>query len=177
MANSSVEIRLLGPDDAAAYWDFRLEALEREPEAFSTSAEDHRSTTVADAAALLSSDPDCVFVVGAFAEGRLVGTVRFHRERGAKLRHKAWVLGVYVTEAARGAGIARRLMQELMARAAATPGIEQLVLAVGTTRAAAARLYRTLGFQPFGLERNALKIGDRYLEEEFMVWFAGPAPS
>jgi len=34
------EIRLLTGDDANEFWDFRLEALEREAEAFSSSAED-----------------------------------------------------------------------------------------------------------------------------------------
>ena len=34
---------------------------------------------------------------------------------------------------------------------------------------AAAALYRSLGFAAFGREPNALKIGDRYLDEEYMV--------
>jgi ribosomal protein S18 acetylase RimI-like enzyme len=103
----------------------------------------------------------------------LTGTVRYRRERGPKLCHKAWVLGVYVTPSARGAGVARALLETLMARAAATPGIEKLVLAVATNRPAAASLYCSLGFQPYGLEQNALKIGDRYIDEQFMVWFTG----
>jgi hypothetical protein len=45
------------------------------------------------------------------------------------------------------------------------------VLAVATHRTPAATLYRSLGFRPFGVERNALKIGDRYVDDEFMVWF------
>lgn len=165
------EIRLLTAADASVYWHFRLEALETEPEAFSTSAEEHRATTVADAARLLSSEPADEFIVGAFGGGRLVGTVRYRRERGSKLCHKAWVLGVYVTPSARRAGVARDLLRTLMDHAAAISGIEQLVLAVATNRLPAATLYRSLGFQPFGIERNALKIGDRYVDEEFMVWF------
>ena len=41
-----IEFRRLNESDAAAYWDLRDEALEREPLAFGKSAEEHRATTV-----------------------------------------------------------------------------------------------------------------------------------
>ena len=49
--------------------------------------------------------------------------------------------------------------------------MEQIMLAVGTTRDAAVKLYRSLGFESYGCERRALKIGDRYIDEEYMVLF------
>ncbi|HUK19778.1 MAG TPA: GNAT family N-acetyltransferase [Bryobacteraceae bacterium] len=164
-----MEIRILAPDDAAAYWHIRQEALEREPEAFSSSAEEHRLTTVADAAANLGSDPATRFLIGAFQDGELVGIAGFYREQRLKTRHKGNVVGVYVTERARGRGIGRMMMQALLDRARGIEGVEQVVLSVTTTMTAAARLYQSLGFRSFGCEPKAIKLGEKYADTEYMV--------
>ncbi len=82
---------------------------------------------------------------------------------------KAFVWGVYVGKKVRGQGLGRALLSELMARARTYPGLEQLILGVGTTQGSARALYRSLGFEPFGLERRGLKVGTEYIDEEHMV--------
>src|SRR4051794_25522549 len=111
-----MNIRLLTPDDAAAYWEIRQEMLEHEPDAFSASAEEHRATSVDEPAARIDSDPAKSFIVGAFADGALVGTAGFYREGGLKTQHKGHVWGVYVAERARGVGIGRMLVHALLER-------------------------------------------------------------
>jgi ribosomal protein S18 acetylase RimI-like enzyme len=44
-------------------------------------------------------------------------------------------------------------------------------LLVATTQAAAMGLYQALGFRSFGCERRALKIGERYVDEDHMVLY------
>jgi ribosomal protein S18 acetylase RimI-like enzyme len=163
-----MEIRFLTPDDAAEWLRLRLEALEVDPEAFSASLDEYRLLSLDEVKKRPWSDGDA-FVVGAVQEGLLVGMAGFHREKGPKTRHKGRVWGVYVTSKARGAGIGHQMMQALLKRGMAIAGVEQVILSVAASQESAIRLYRSLGFESFGREPRALRIGDRYIDEEYMV--------
>lgn len=169
MGERSTEIRFLDAADAIAYSKIRSEALEFEPEAFGSSLVEHHRLTVEDIAARLSFDPQEQFVVGGFAREQLVGTAGFVRNKGIKERHKGRIWGVYVAREARGKGIGRAMMRVLLKRAAKIDGVEQLLLSVTTAQSAAAGLYRSLGFEAYGCEPRALRVGERYIDEEHMV--------
>ena len=62
-----MEIRFLTPDDAGEWLRLRLEALERDPQAFSASLDEYRSLTIDEVKRRLWSSEDA-FVVGAFDE-------------------------------------------------------------------------------------------------------------
>jgi ribosomal protein S18 acetylase RimI-like enzyme len=51
----------------------------------------------------------------------------------------------------------------------AVAGIEQISLSVTATQTAAIALHRSLGFKSFGREPRSLKIGDRFVDEEYPV--------
>ena len=167
------ETRVLTAADIEEYSRLRLEALERDPEAFSASPETHRALSADELKARIGPGAHGSFLLGGFVEGRLCGMMGFFRDQNPKLRHRGHVWSVYVTAAARGQGLGRQLMTGLVERAAATEGIEQVVLSVSTTQVAAVRLYRSLGFESFGIEPRAMKIGDRYFDHEHMVLMFG----
>src|SRR5271165_1899156 len=164
-----VEIRALNADDVEAYWQCRLEALERDPEAFSSSVEDHLKLSHDQVRQRLTADPANNFVLGVFANGKLMGTAGFVRETQPKMRHKGRVWGVYLNVGLRGKGIGRRLLKAVLERATKVEGVEQILVSVATTQAAAVALYRSLGFVTWGKESRALKVGDRYIDEEYMI--------
>jgi len=74
-----------------------------------------------------------------------------------------------VAEEHRGESIARRVMTELLRKAKSLPGLEQVDLSVGETQPVARKLYESLGFRVWGREPRALKEGERYVDEEWMV--------
>src|SRR5271166_3814712 len=135
-----VEIRILTADDVEAYWQCRLEALERDPDAFSSSVEDHLKLSHSQIRQRLTGDPANNFVLGVFANGKLMGTAGFARETQPKSRHKGRVWGVYLNAELRGQGIGRRLVQVLLGRATKTEGVEQILISVTTTQTAAVAL-------------------------------------
>jgi ribosomal protein S18 acetylase RimI-like enzyme len=78
---------------------------------------------------------------------------------------------VYVSEECRGKGIGRALLAELIELVRLLPGIEQVALAVSSQNNGARALYESLGFEKYGCEKRALKIGDEYVDEELMVLY------
>ena len=148
-----------------AYNAFLLRGLQEHPEAFRIGPEDVRVKPFP----ILGPDEDD-FTLAAFAEeSAMLGVVTFMRERLQKMRHKGWVVRMYVAPWAAGAGVGRALLRETVARATQIDGLEQLNLTVIASNARAGRLYLSEGFVPFARELRAVKEGSEYRDEEQMA--------
>jgi ribosomal protein S18 acetylase RimI-like enzyme len=168
-----MDIRRLAAADAPVLRTLRLRALREHPEAFSSSHEDDEKLPLAATERRLQADGDTRFW-GAFDAGRLCAMVGLEREKRAKSRHKATVIGMYVAPEAAGRGVGRALVETVL-REARAAGLQLLVLTVTEGNQAASTLYERAGFRSFGVEPDAIRVGGRSLAKKHM--FLQLAPS
>ena len=91
----------------------------------------------------------------------------FLGREGIKDKHKGMLWGMYVRPNARNMGVGRRLVETVIAFA--RERVELLQLAVVSENEEARRLYASLGFVEYGIERRALKQHGRYYDEILMA--------
>lgn len=170
---SQIEIRPFLPTEVDAYYAIRLLALQSNPEAFITTADDFANRPRAMIASQLrqSHEAPRQSMLGAFDGARAVGMMGIIGNESGKRQHIAAIVAVFVDAAYRGRGLGGQLLDAALARASAMPGVEQLLLSVVGNNPAAERLYKSRGFQVYGIEPHALKHGDSYLDEILMVKF------
>jgi RimJ/RimL family protein N-acetyltransferase len=171
-----MHVRLLIEDDAEEFMRLRREALIEEPYAFGRAPDDPMPWPRESVGAHLRAVPEGNFVVGAFEGRQMVGQAGFVRYEGRKARHKGNIWGVYVTATARGKGAAKAMLTLMLDRVRSYPGLEQVGLSVSVRQGAARRLYSALGFEVYGYEQHALKVGETYVDEEHRVLWLQAAP-
>jgi ribosomal protein S18 acetylase RimI-like enzyme len=152
-----VNVRKLGPSDAEAFQAVRLQALREDPIAFASSYEEERDLPLATIAERLVATDDRA-IVGAFDGPLLVGLAAWHREEMRKLHHKGFVWGVFVKDTHRGQGLARRLLEAVIALARRADGILLLNLTAYADNQRAIALYESLGFVIYGREPAAICV-------------------
>ncbi|PGM91404.1 GNAT family N-acetyltransferase [Bacillus cereus] len=164
-------IRLLTKEDAEKYWDLRLQALQVNPEAFVTTYEEaiRQENPIERVASNLTSTTSCTF--GAFnEENQLIGVVTLLTEEKEAYKHKGHIVAMYVDTQNRRNGLARELIANAIQRAREIK-LEQLNLGVVSTNEPAKKLYGSMGFKTYGIEKRALKMNGVYSDDEYMVLF------
>ncbi|XXM71055.1 N-acetyltransferase family protein [Lysinibacillus sphaericus] len=166
-----MEVLRLDRSHAEDYLRLRLEALKTNPEAFGASYEETAAgeNPIEHTAARLDKRKN--FTYGAYIDGALSGMLVLVPETAEKMKHKASIFGMYVTPHHRGKGIARTMIKKAILQAGNLEGIEQINLAVVTTNDSAKKLYSSIGFHTYGMEKRAIKYKGDYFDEEYMVLF------
>lgn len=117
-----------------------------------------------------------VFCIGAFSEGMLLGVVWTIPQALPKMAHRA-LIGIGVDESARGMGVGRALMEDLVENSKRTD-LVQLELEVAPGNKPAVKLYESLGFRKVGSMPRAMRLRDgSFLDLDDMVLDLRPQAS
>lgn len=162
-AQADVEIRRLTVDDLNLFREIRAEALQKHPQTFGSPEEDEGGETMMAAYRHWLSGA----ILGAFRRGNLIGVAGFYVSSDRRSRHRGNIFTVYVREDGRGQGIGDRLIKKLLVHAEAR--VEQVHLAVLLEATAAIRTYKRNGFEIYGTDPGAVRIGDVTYDKCFMV--------
>jgi len=151
-----MNVALLQTCDATKYRSLMLEAYERAADAFTSTAEERSSEPESFWVRRIADPGGLSVAFGAFDGTDLVGTVALEFSAKPKTRHKVLVIGMYVSPAARGRGAGRQLLAAAIAHARARAGVLRMNLTVTEDNTPAVGLYRSAGFEPFGVEPMAI---------------------
>ena len=170
MIEKNFHIRVLTKDDVETFRSIRLEMTRDYPSAFTMSYEEGLEKDEAFFEGLITPSPTLVSeMYGCFSGDEIVGTAGFLIQRGSKEQHKALVWCVYVKPDYRGMKLGRTLMCHLEDNL--PDEVELVHLAVTDGNDVVIKLYESLGFEKYGYERKAIKVGAEYFDFHRMVKF------
>jgi ribosomal protein S18 acetylase RimI-like enzyme len=167
----SIIIRKLQPHQSAIYREIRLSCLKNASQFFgSTYEEEVLNPKFTFETFIENGSPDHV-MFGAFDEERMIGITGFNRMARQRAMHRGEIVQVYVDGKYRGQNIGEKLIRHALQYAFTLDRIEQIQLSVIAGNKAAIHLYEKLGFKTFGVQPRYFKIGDTYLDQQFMQLF------
>lgn len=165
-----MEVRRLVLSDAQQYRTLMLQAYSKHPEAFTSSASERSAEPLSWWESRLAKDPQATQIVfGALIRNSLIGVAGISFELRNKINHKATIFGMYVDSAERGTGAAGQLLAALLNQARDRKSTRIVQLTVTEGNDVALRLYEsTGGFNRFGIEPFAVRVGDSYVSKIHM---------
>jgi len=146
------------------YKALRLEGLKNYPTSFGGSYEDNLAYSDADWQARLEKGQ----LTFAKAEDELVGTVGFHDYRGEKTVHLYSVYGVYVKPEFQQSGVGTELLNSVLERIKSEPQAHKVKCCVNSQNEAAINLYKKVGFEVVGTQKDELLVNGEFHDELMM---------
>ncbi|MBR0964623.1 GNAT family N-acetyltransferase [Bradyrhizobium diazoefficiens] len=163
IAPADLEIRRLTVDDLDAFREIRAGALRVYPEMFGSPEEDEGGDAMFAAYRHWLGGT----MLGAFGYGSLIGIAGFYVSADMRTKHRGQIYTVYVRENCRGRGVGDRLIRDLLAHAESC--VEQVHLAVLVKSTAAIKTYKRNGFEVYGTDPRAVRIGDAVYDKFLMI--------
>jgi RimJ/RimL family protein N-acetyltransferase len=169
-ARGTVTIRPASEEDAPAYRDLRLEALQNHPAAFSADYATAFAQPMTYWTERVRSSGTETGIVNfhAFHELQLIGMCAIARRNSPKTRHSADIVGMYVRPDWRGLRIAEGLVAACIDWARAHD-VKIVKIAVVASNTPAIRCYTRCGFHVYGIEPQALFYDDVFYDELLMA--------
>jgi ribosomal protein S18 acetylase RimI-like enzyme len=140
-----LKIIRLPPEQWQRYREIRLEALRREPQAFGTTSAEAEGQPPEYWQGRLSAaqgEEDSWLYFAQDGE-QLIGMIGAFYDPELEA---AEIVSVYVSQAARGQGAGKALMEAILSAVKKKEGLQKAILGVNREQAAAVRLYRDFGF-------------------------------
>lgn len=160
----------LTPYYAPMYRALMLEAYAQYPDAFTSSVTERQALPLTWWEQRLTTAPKANEVVfGAFQQDVLVGAVGLTLETREKARHKATLFGMVVQAQYQHVGLGQLLVQAVLDHARSSPAVRQVLLTVTQGNDRAQALYARNEFVPFGVEPDAVAVGEGYVSKVHML--------
>jgi Acetyltransferases, including N-acetylases of ribosomal proteins len=167
----SIIIRKLQPHESAIYREVRLACLKDASPYFGSTYEEEVLNPKLTFETFIEDDSPDHVMFGAFDEERLIGITGFNRMPRQRAMHRGELVQVYVDSSYRGQNIGEKLIRRALEYAFTLDGIEQVQLSVIADNRAAIKLYEKVGFKTFGVQPRYFKVGDTYMDQQFMQLF------
>src|SRR5690349_19766536 len=164
-------IRKLQPHESTIYREVRLACLKNAPQFFGSTYEEEILNPKFSFETYIETDSPEHVMFGVFDGERLIGITGFNRMARKRASHRGELVQVFVEPGYRGQNIGEKLLRHVLDYAFALDGIEQVQLSVIASNQTAIKLYEKLGFQSFGVQPKYFKVGDSYMDQQFMQVF------
>lgn len=167
---NQITITSLSPEEWRKYKEIRLQALQKEPIAFSSSYEEESKMEdkVWIERLKKSKDNDTQIILFAKDRNRIIGTIVGFWQPKEKIKHVAHIYGLYLDDEFRGKGIGKRLMETIIRQLRGIPQIEKIKIEVNAQNTVAFNLYKKMGFKIIGKAEKEIKINEIYYDEILM---------
>lgn len=174
--HNDIRVIALSPDRWQEYKALLLEAAEREPEALAESVEELKKEPEVfwrsrlECCQNLSGPKKNYWLLFAEKNNQIIAMVSAIREWDKLFfsAHIVTIVHLYVTQSARGKGIASKILIELLQQLEKDKTVDQAILWVKTDLEPAIAIYKKLGFVISGIMNRAVKINGTYIDNFFM---------